>query len=260
MPLLSRQNPLLQRLRRAVETGRPLDDGTVAAEGPHLLQEAMNSGWAIHQIFCSDERSERHEALLSAAAQRHIEVTEVAQRVFKSLSGTEQDQGIVFLIQPRAFGWRDLFKSTGPLVILDGIQDPGNAGAIVRSAEAFGASGVAFTEGCVRISNGKLLRAAAGSLFRLPYLENQPRAEIVSQVHAAKRTLFSLVATGSQSLLTASFREPFALAVGSEGAGVSPPLANAGQMLSIPTQKVESLNAAIACSVALFEAARQNYL
>jgi TrmH family RNA methyltransferase len=251
---------MLQKLRRAVGTGRPLDDGSVAAEGPHLLQEALHSGWTVRHIFCSNAGSERHEALLAAAARRHIEVTEVAARAFKSLSGTEQDQGIVFLIHPRAFGWPDLFQSAGPLIILDGIQDPGNAGAIIRSAEAFGAAGVVFTEGCVRISNGKLMRAATGSLFRLPYLESQNRAEIISQVRAAKRKLFSLAATGSQSLLTASLTQPFALAVGSEGAEVSPLLANAAQMLSIPTQKVESLNAAIACSIALFEAARQNHL
>jgi TrmH family RNA methyltransferase len=260
MPLSSLQNPLLQKLRRAAGTGHPLADGGIVAEGPHLLQEALRSAWTVQYILCAEDRRERHQALLSAAEARGIEITGVSGRAFKSLSGTEQDQGILFVVRPRAFGWADLFKSPGPLVILDGLQDPGNAGAIVRSAEAFGAAGVAFSQGCVRISNGKLLRAAAGSIFRLPYVEDQPREAIISQVRSAQRRLFSLEAGGSQSLFTASLSGPFALVVGSEGAGVSAILRDAGQGLSIPTEKVESLNAAIACSVALFEAARQNQL
>jgi len=255
MPLTSPHNPQLQKVRRAVETGRPLEDGVIAAEGPHLLAEALSGSWQVEHVFYSPAARERHQELLAQVLRRRIETTEVAERPFKSISDTEQNQGLVALLRAPLFTW-SAFRPEAPLVILDSIQDPGNAGAIVRSAEAFGAAGLAFTSGCVRISNGKLLRAAAGSLFRLPFLENLSAAEIVRNI--GKRSLFALTAHGRVSLAETDLRQPFALVVGSEGRGVSEAFLKASQTLSIPTQGVESLNAAIACSIALFEARRQS--
>lgn len=257
MPLTSTHNPLLLKLRRAVESGRPMEDGVIAAEGPHLLSEALHSGWQVQQIYCSDENREPHREVFEKALRKGISITEVSARAFKSVSATEQNQGVLCLVRPRTFEWQDLFKESGPVVILDGIQDPGNAGAIIRSVEAFCGAGVVLTEGCVRISNGKLLRAAAGSLFRVPYLENRTRTEVLHELRKAGRPLFALTATGQHSLFEMSLQTGFALAVGSEGRGVSPALLNESETLSIPTKGVESLNAAIACSIALFEAARQ---
>lgn len=260
MSITSPQNPLLAEIRRAVDSGRPLGDGSIAAEGPHLLSEALNSPWRVQHVFCSVEMVEKHRSLLDAAVlggHQRIEVTEVGTRAFKSMSDTEQTQGIVSLIQPRRYAWQDMTRSDAPLVILDGIQDPGNAGAIVRSAEAFGCSGVILTEGCVRISNGKLMRASAGSIFRLPFLENYQRKRLISEIQLLDRTMFALSPDAEHSVFDTKLDYGFALVVGSEGKGLSPELRNAGQGLCIPTESVESLNAAVACSVTLFEAARQ---
>jgi TrmH family RNA methyltransferase len=258
MPLSSPQNPQLQNVRRAVESGRPLENGLIAAEGPHLLGEALASDWQVERVFCSSSALDRHYALLSQAAARCIDVTEVAERAFKAISDTEQNQGLLALLRPRISAWPDLLGASGPLVILDGIQDPGNAGTIIRSTEAFGGAGIAFTEGCVRIANGKLLRAAAGSLFRLPFLENLPASQILRHTHDANRRIFSLTANGRVSLAETDLKAPFALVIGSESRGVSETFRKASQTLSIPTHGVESLNAAIACSIALFEASRQS--
>jgi TrmH family RNA methyltransferase len=142
-------------------------------------------------------------------------------------------------------------------VVLDGIQDPGNAGTIVRSAEAFGAGGIVLLEGCVHLANGKFLRATAGSIFRLPFLEGITRAELIREVKAAEMELYALTANGTHSLTTANLRARCALIAGSESGGVSAELLAGAKGLSIPTNKVESLNAAVACSIALFEASRQ---
>jgi TrmH family RNA methyltransferase len=262
MPLTSLHNPQLQKLRRAVETGSPLEGGLVAAEGPHLLAEALGGGWPVEHVFYSPAALDRHPDLMARVARHRIEMTEVAERAFKAISGTEQNQGVVALLRPPVFTWNAFQPSLpgcrtgGPLVILDGIQDPGNAGTIVRSAEAFGAAGVVFTSGCVRVSNGKMLRAAAGSLFRVPFLENVSSSEVVRNI--GKRRLFALAASGRVSLAETDLRTPFALVVGNEGRGVSEAFLKASQTLSIPTQGVESLNAAIACSITLFEAWRQS--
>jgi TrmH family RNA methyltransferase len=258
MPLTSTKNPLLQKVRRAVVDGRPMEGGCVAAEGPNLLAEALRGTWAIEHIFCSGEGRERHSALIEEAAGRRIQVSEVAARAFEQMSGTEKSQGVLCLMRPRLFGWADLLEGAGPVVILDGIQDPGNAGAIVRSTEAFDGAGVVLTDECVRVSNGKFLRAAAGSMFRVPYLENVPRGDVAHHLSVGGRTVFGLAAEGEDSLFKTVLTGRIALVVGSEGGGVSAMLMKVSRTLSIPTRGVESLNAGIACSLALFEAARQS--
>jgi TrmH family RNA methyltransferase len=254
MHLTSAKNPLLQSVRRAVASGRSTDDGRIAIEGPHLIQEALRSHWRLERVLVTPGARARHTQLL---AQIDAETIEVPARAFDSLAGTETSQGIIALVTPTASTWADCLKGPGVAVILDGIQDPGNAGTIVRTAEAFGASGLIFLEGCVHVANGKFLRATAGSLFRMPYLENRKRADLMSHLQTSNRRLYVLTTQAAVSLLQADLRTPCAIVVGSEAAGVSPELRACFEGLRIPTSRVESLNAAVACSIVLFEAARQ---
>ena len=257
MSLTSSQNPLLKKVRSAVEFGKPTEEGLVAAEGPHLLAEALTGCWQVARVFYASEAKDRHASLLSKAGELDVELIEVNGQAFKSIRHTEHTQGIVTLLLPREFGWRDLLSGSGPLVILDGIQDPGNAGSILRSIEAFSGAGVALTRGCVRISNGKLLRAAAGSVFRLPFLENLSVDEVIDQVAGAGRKLFSLNSHAGVPINEALFEGPVALVVGSEGGGITAEFDSASTAISIQTRKVESLNASIACSIALYEIDQQ---
>jgi len=254
MPITSAKNPLLQSIRRAVASNRATEEGCIVIEGPHLLEECLRGRWQIEQVLTTPHGRERHQRLLSRV---HADVIEVPQRAFEPLAGTETSQEIIALVTPHAGTWAECLKSSGPAVILDGIQDPGNAGTIVRSAEAFGASGVIFLEGCVHVANGKFLRATAGSIFRMPYLENQSRAQLMGQLRAANRSLYALMSRTGVRLNKADLREPCAIVVGSEAHGVSPELQACAEALSIPTNQVESLNAGVACSIVLFEAARQ---
>jgi TrmH family RNA methyltransferase len=174
------------------------------------------------------------------------------------MAATETTQGIVALLRPRTWSWQDMAGNPPALVVLDGIQDPGNAGAIVRSAEAFGATGIVFLAGCVRVANGKLLRASAGSIFRIPFLEGVAAADFLTQASEVFRVpVYALDASGENTVTGMDFSEGCALVVGSEGAGVSPAIRRRAAGLTIPTCKVESLNAAVAASIVLFEAARQ---
>jgi len=247
----------LQDVRRAARTGRPTDDGWVVAEGPHLLDEALCGEWPIQQVFATTLGKRQHEKLLSRV---EAEVVEVSQRAFESLAGTESTQGIMAALLPRSWTWNEVLGGRTLLVVLDGVQDPGNAGTLMRSAEAFGATGIVYLAGSVRISNGKLLRAAAGSAFRIPFLQEVSRTELIQQLHEKEILPYSLSANGSVSLLKADLMCPLALITGGEGGGISAEVAAQTQMLSIPALKVESLNAAVACSIALFEAARQRRL
>jgi TrmH family RNA methyltransferase len=258
MPITSPQNPLLKTIRRAVASGRALEDGRVVIEGPHLLEESLGSGWQVEQVLTTAHGQDRHQRLL---ARVDVDVMELPARAFAALSGTQTSREIMALVTPRLSTWAECLDRPGVMVIVDGLQDPGNAGTIVRSAEAFGAGSVIFLEGSVHVANGKFLRATAGSIFRMPYLENQKRPDLVSRLQANQRKLYALmpglsggkgVRLGAANLLAAC-----ALAVGSEAHGVSPEVRACAHALSIPTNQVESLNAGVACSIVLFEAARQ---
>jgi TrmH family RNA methyltransferase len=259
MPLTSSQNPLLKKIRRATADGRPTPEGWLVIEGPHLLAEALDSPWELGPIVTTPEGRERYAELLDRIRASAIEIP---ARAFSSITSTESAQQILALLRPRLSSWRDLIASPSPalLVVLDGIQDPGNAGTIVRSAEAFGASGVVLLEGCVHPANGKFLRATAGSLFRLPWLDAVPRARLIEEVRGARLKLYALTSRGNCPLSSADLGAPCALVVGSEARGVSSELLSASIQLAVATRRVESLNAAVACSVVLFEAARQRGL
>jgi TrmH family RNA methyltransferase len=219
-----------------------------------LLEEALTGEWQIEQVFATAHARDRYSGLLS-----HLdaEIVEVSERAFASTAATDTTQEVLALLRPRKWAWQDLLGPSALVVALDGVQDPGNAGTIVRSAEAFGATGVVFLKGCVRIANGKLLRAAAGSLFRVPFLEVIGVAEFVEQIRAHDMRLYALTMDASATLDDADLQSACALVVGSEGLGITRELLTEARAVSIPTAKVESLNAATACSIALFEAHRR---
>ncbi len=232
-----------------------MPDGTIVAEGPHLLEEARRSSWTVEQIFHTSSAAERFSGLLDGDEGL---ITQVAERTFAAIASTETTQGVLALVRPRLWTWADITAGKQALaVVLDGIQDPGNVGTIIRSAEAFGASGAVLSEGCARVSNGKVLRAAAGSLFRLPFLEGVARREIRSGLKTAGLRVYALAGKGKLPLANCDFGRACALVAGNEGAGVSEDFLGAAEPVRIPTARVESLNAAVACSIALFEAARQ---
>lgn len=256
MQLSSPNNPILKNIRRASKEGKPTDSGYIAIEGPHLLAEALqpNSKWTVQRIFTTSAALSRYAELLRDAAPK---ITEVSARALRSLSTTETTREIVALVRPPKWSWTDLRGEAGVILVLDGMQDPGNAGTLVRSAEAFGAAGVIFLEGCVRIANGKFLRATAGSIFRIPFLEGIAGREMIAENMASHLPLYALTADGSLLLGRIDFSRPCAVVVGSEGQGVSGDILAEAQTVAIPTSNVESLNAAVAGSIALFEAARQ---
>lgn len=257
MVITSPKNALLQAVRRAASRGIPGEEGWIVAEGPHLLEEALRSAWTIERIVATPAALQKWSHLID---QSEAPVTLVDDHAFAATAATETAQGILLLLQPRSWSWPDLLSGERLVVVLDSLQDPGNAGAIIRSAEAFGASGVVLAQGSVQIANGKLVRAAAGSLFRLPVLSAVPVATALAELVTAHFAVYGLAPEANQSLASVDLRPPCALFVGNEGAGLSAPVLAAAQLLAIPTRGVESLNASIACSIALFEAGRQRGL
>ncbi len=247
----SRSNARVKQLRAAFQSNARLSSGLIAIEGDHLIEEAIRSGQALKTVFLSERREP--PAYLPAS----IETLTLAPDIFASVTETRTPQGIAALLVPPTGTLQQMLIATPLILIAVGLQDPGNLGTLIRSAEAFGATGVLTTPGTVSPWNQKTIRASAGSVFRLPIATAGP-AEIEVLEQQSIQLLAALkddAAPIAQSNLTL----PTALLIGNEGAGLSEDwLRLASARVTIPCPgRVESLNAAVAGSILLYEASRQ---
>jgi TrmH family RNA methyltransferase len=238
--------------------------GLVAIEGELLLAEALRSGLVPVAVFVRSGQLDVLERLAAwvpaRAALESAEILELPADIFDSAVDTESPQGIAALLAPPRFDWDDLFPPQTPalLLVAAGLQDPGNLGTLIRSAEAFGATGVLTLPGTVNLWNAKVVRASAGSVFRMPVV-TRSEEEVMSRLSGMGVTLLATTAEGELPAPQAVLTQPCALLIGNEGAGLAPHwLQAADARLAIPTPgPVESLNAAIAGSILLYEASRQ---
>jgi TrmH family RNA methyltransferase len=259
----SKQNARLKELRRALAAPARSGAAKAGIEGPNLIAEAVRAGLAIDCVFVA-QGAERLLDGLQLPPQ--TEVLLLPADLLASALATETPQPIAALIRPRKWSWRDALpaivegaRKSAPLVlVLAGIQDPGNLGTILRSAEAFGATGVVSLPGTVSAWNPKTVRASAGSVFRVPLLTASVE-ECFRRLREARVTIWTTATRDAIAAERADLVRPAALVIGNEGNGVPHEVAaQAGNSLTIPCPgPVESLNAAVAASVLLYEAARQ---
>lgn len=254
----SRQNARVKELRRAFAEATPNQQGEVAIEGMHLVEEAIRSGLKLATVFFSEAARERVHKLLPQLS-AHTEALLLPDSVFAGAVPTETPQGVAALVRIKPTKLENILKAEpAMLVIAAALQDPGNLGTIARSAEAFGVTGLLLGERTVSPWNWKATRASAGSLFRLPTL----KVEVAAALAEIKSRGVRVLATSSHkgtAIAEVDLRQPVAFLIGNEGAGLPKDvLGQAEEMVSIPqTSNVESLNAGIAASILLYEAARQ---
>ncbi len=250
---------LVKELRRAFTRAEPTPDGYCAIEGLRILEEAIRSGLRFRAVFFNESAAPRADRLLSQLG-AHVETLLLPDKLFASIVPSDSPQGVAALARWKEFSLEDVLANSqaGPVLVIAGVQDPGNLGTILRSAEAFGASGVVLGEGTVSPFNPKVVRGSAGSVFRLP-LARLKLSEAIGQI---KTVGFRLVATASHKgtpLDQANLSLPLAIFVGSEGAGVSRDIIKAmDEVVAIPqAPQVDSLNVGVAASIVLYEVARQ---
>ena len=255
----SKQNPRLKELRKAFAGPGCASRGLAAIEGPVLIEEALRAGLLIHQLFAA----QGHENLFkNLPLHAETEVLLMPPEVLRPAMATESPQPLAALVEPPDWTWAhvvDRHRKVVPLVVvLAGIQDPGNLGTILRSAEAFGADGVLALPGTVSAWNPKAVRASAGSVFRVPLLSVGVH-DCLTHLHEASVKIWTTTVHEAEPADLVDLTAPVALIVGNEGNGVPAELASvADGALTIPCPgPVESLNAAVAASVLLYEAARQ---
>jgi TrmH family RNA methyltransferase len=260
-----RHNPLVKQLRQAFARAELTDSGDCAIEGLRILEEAIRSGLRFSAVFFRESAQDRAERLLPQIGAQ-VETLLLPDKLFDSLVPSESPQGVAALVRLKEFSLDDLTErlQVGPIVVLAGLQDPGNLGTILRSSEALGSAGVVLGEGTVSPFNSKVVRASAGSVFRLPVIHSHGKSsaklEQVSDKLRAKGV--RLIATSSHKgtpLDQADLKGSVAIFFGNEGAGLPREvMAKMDELISIPhTSQVESLNAGVAASIVLYEAARQ---
>jgi len=258
-----RHNAVLKELRRAFAHGELTEDGECAIEGLRIVEEAIRSGLRFRAVFFSESGKRLTERLMPQL-KANVETLVLPDKLFASAVPSETPQGVAALVRVKQFKLQDVLGG-GPtdgrpalVVGVVGIQDPGNLGTLLRSAEAFDATGVVLGEKTVSAYNSKVVRASAGSLFRLPMVRTKS-TEVVSRLRELGIRLLATSSHQGTPLHEARLAEPLAIFIGSEAAGVPREvLSMVDEVIAIPhSSKVESLNAGVAASIVLYEAARQ---
>jgi len=255
----SKQNARLKELRRALSRPGRDERGLAGIEGPNLLDEALRAGLHVPCVFVAEEA---RRLLDSLPLDDSTEILLLPRELLESVLETETPQPVAALVEPPDWTWVHLLEpaieSVPLVVLLAGVQDPGNLGAILRSAEAFGASGVVSLPGTVSGWNQKALRASAGSIFRLPLVAGDVD-ECFLRLREAGVKVLATALRGGTPADSIDLALPVALLIGNEGNGVPEEIAaQAGGVVTIPCPgSVESLNASVAAGILLYEASRQ---
>jgi TrmH family RNA methyltransferase len=283
----SRENRWLKRFRAALHGAESGADAAIGVEGPHLVEAALGSGARVEAVLVSTS-GERHLARLHSQIPADAAILRTTDRLFDGLAATEAPQGIAALVHVRQASFDDIARGCPLLVVLAGVQDPGNVGAILRTAEAMGATAAATCAVAgVGASNPlapKALRASAGSALRLPLVRGASAATLMLQLRVAGIKSYAACPVASRDFggdiaaderatppalrpWEADWKGSVALWIGNEGAGLPGEIArSADARVTIPQMaaqpgvdagKVESLNAAAAATILLYEAAKQ---
>jgi len=263
-----RHNPLIKQLRQAFSRSELTESGDCAIEGLRILEEAIRSGLRFSAVFFRESAQDRAERLLPQIGAQ-VDTLLLPDKLFDSLVPSESPQGVAALVRLKEFSPDDVLETerlqVGPIVVLAGLQDPGNLGTILRSSEAFGSAGVILGEGTVSPFNSKVVRASAGSVFRLPVIHGHGKSGAAKLEEVSEKLRANgvrLIATSSHKgtpLDQADLKGAVAIFFGNEGSGLPREvIAKMDESVAIPhAAQVESLNAGVAASIVLYEAARQ---
>lgn len=258
--LASARNPLLKVFRRALADG-VTREGWLAVEGRFLLEEALNAtGRAVvHSVLVGRGAAEKFGDLF-ARLPKEAEVAQVSDRLFRQVAQTENPQGIAALAELRDEDLGTILTRRDVLLLVAcGLQDPGNLGTMMRSGQALGATALITLQETVSPFNPKAVRSSAGAIFRLPVFRNLQAETLFRRLRDAGVRIIAADGRSPSPLAQADLRGPVAFLIGKEATGLAREIAReASLFLSIPIRpEMDSVNAATAASIFLYEAARQ---
>lgn len=248
--LTSISNPKVQHLRDVLRA--PEDHAVFAAEGVRSVEEALRAGIAVETVYYSSklEETPRGLTLLASLQERGAETLQMAASLLERVSAVERSQGIAALVRKPSYSAADLVREKRPVLLLDGVRDPGNAGTILRIADAFALGGVGMSLDTVGVFNDKVVRSAMGALFRVPVVR-LPIETILETLSGAGYRVLRAEAGGAVSLKALNADQPTAVVLGNEAHGISAATAacvNETLRIDMPGQ-AESLNVAVTAGI-----------
>lgn len=256
----SKDNKIIRETAALSERKHRDERGLFLIEGPKLLKEALAEGVKLRRVFVSAASvSEELSEAAYAAERAGADVFQTSREAFAKISQTETPQGLVAVAEKKEISENGFFSvSGGDFLVLDRIQDPGNMGTLIRTADAAGFSGAILVKGSVDPYSPKVVRAAAGSLFRLPMLIGLTAERACELLRAHRKNAFAAAMNAGLAYYDAPLSEDAAIIIGNEGGGISEEMLRIATPVSIPMAgRTESLNAALAGGIIMFEALRQ---
>ena len=259
--ITSRYNPIVRRIR-SLAASRRAGSPEVLLDGMHLVTEALAANVPLSLLAIADSSAELPEvaALVARLAGTATEVMAMTDEVMAAVSPVRTPSGTVAVASAVEAPLASLFAGPAPLVLAGwGVQDPGNAGAIIRVADAAGASGVLFSEGSADPLGWKCLRGAMGSTFRVPVTSRVSAGDLLATTRAAGCRLVVLLPRGGASLFDADLEGPLCCLLGAEGAGLPETIVAAADLaITIPMRPpVESLNVSVTAALVGYEVYRR---
>lgn len=262
----SADNPEVKALVRLRQRKYREREGRYVIEGPNLVREALENGAEILNLLIREgaEAVKEIRVLLSEGRSRGVPQTAFTAELFDRVCDTEHPQGILAVVAKNCWSQEDFFRKapgreSGNILVLDRLQDPGNLGTVLRTADAAGFAGAILIKGCGDIYGPKVTRAAAGSLFRLPVLSVETPQEAVATVKNYGKRLICTTLDCKKCYFESMMDRDIALVIGNEGNGVCQIfMEQADELVTIPMEgPVESLNAGVAAGILMYESLRQ---
>ena len=255
--ITSTSNAQIKELAKLQKKSRLRDEkGIFLVEGPRMTEEIPAE--RIEKVYASESFAKKNKEFLEKL-QAPVEL--LTDTVFAYVSDTKTPQGILAVVKQQPYSFEELLgkEKASFLLILDHLQDPGNLGTIMRAAEAAGVTGILMSSDCVDIYNPKTIRSTMGALYRVPFVVSEDFAGDIEHLKKAGVSTYAAHLGATISYEGADYKKPCAFMIGNEANGLSDEVAAlADCKILIPMAgQVESLNAAMAATVLMFEAARQ---
>ncbi|TLS39167.1 TrmH family RNA methyltransferase [Pseudalkalibacillus caeni] len=227
--------------------------GTFMIEGPHIVEEASRQGSLVKEVIMLEESDHSN---MADAFNEKARVFTVTEKVMKEISDTETPQGIAAIC---TFPDETIKVQKGKFILLDSIQDPGNLGTIIRTADAAGYDAVILGDGCVDPYNSKVLRSTQGSIFHLPIVKANLE-EFIKQLKEKQIPVYATEVNGGRSYTSLEKQDTFAIVMGNEANGVSKQVLQlADERIYIPIfGEAESLNVSIAAGILMYQLRAQH--
>ena len=263
--IVSAENPIYKAAAQLKQKKYRDEQRKYLIEGPNLIREALRNGGKIELLLRSEDfRNEDFGNEGFDPGETDAQAAVLAPGLFRRLSDTETPQGIMAVVRKKIYSEEAFFSgrpAASNVIVLDRLQDPGNIGTILRTADAAGYLGAILLKGTADIYSPKIVRAAAGSLFRLPVLLTDTPAQAMRLLREHRKNIFCTSLNCSSFYYDADLSENAAIVIGNEGNGVCGEfLEQSDRLIKIPMAgSIESLNAAVSAGILMYESVRQKH-